>query len=57
MWDPSAVIAFACALGAILLREILSTLPMRSGRVSTGTLKLVIALSALLLIVGLKIYA
>ena len=57
MWDPSAIITLVSISGAVILGAILSIMVSRSGRVNASSLKLIIAIPALLLITGLKVYA
>ena len=58
MWDPSAIIALASILGAVVLGGILSFMAIRGNKkINASILKLVIAIPALLLITGLKVYA
>jgi ABC-type spermidine/putrescine transport system permease subunit II len=57
MWDPSAIIALVSILGAVILGGILSIIVSRNKKVNAFSLKLIIAIPALLLITGLKVYA
>ena len=57
MWDPSAIITLVLIVGAVILGATLSIIVSRSGKVNASSLKLIIALPALLLITGLKVYA
>lgn len=57
MWDPSAIMALVSIGGAVILGAILSYIVIRSGKVTAASLKLIVAIPALLLITGLKVYA